>query len=168
MTDSCRFVVTLSRYSICSLKPAPVAPSVLEADTSEFLAMISSLTRFISTSSFSISTRTVLFTTGFPPFLSVCCLTGALFCGAAAGLVSGFPATTAGFSSGSSFTDVSILITSPTTEAISDTFSAALMISSSGWSEIMIRLNSRSNFSSSISCAEGLQTMISAFSSTAL
>ena len=40
-------------------------------DTSEFFAMISSLTRFISTSSFSISTLTVLFTTGLlAPFLA--------------------------------------------------------------------------------------------------
>ena len=64
MTDSCKEVVTLSRYSICSFTAVLDVPDTADADTREFFAIINSLTRFIKVSSFSISTLTVLFTTG--------------------------------------------------------------------------------------------------------
>ena len=62
ITDSCRFVVTRSKYSICSWNACAFAicpdGEAAPADTSPFFAIISSLTRFIRTSSLSISTRT--------------------------------------------------------------------------------------------------------------
>ncbi len=62
ITDSCRLVVTLSKYSICSFTLLFLSPT--EAETSEFFAIINSLTKFMSTSNFSMSTRTVRLTTG--------------------------------------------------------------------------------------------------------
>ena len=60
-------------------------------ETSPFFAMISSLTRFISTSSFSISTRTVLPTAGFAAFFAVA-VVFLFFAGAASAFVAAFAA----------------------------------------------------------------------------
>ena len=86
ITDSCRLVVTLSRYSIFSLNvefdDKSAVPSAEETETKAFFAMISSLTRFIKTSNLSISTRTERlatfpFVTGFfgASFFSSFCVT---------------------------------------------------------------------------------------------
>ena len=142
ITDSCKFVVTLSRYSICSLKLWLMLsePSSLLAETRPFFAIISSLTRFISTSSFSISTRTVC-PTGFALLLAVCCFAPAGFfeplasflsfdgsafeaCLAFSSVFSSFGSSSV-FSSGKAF-----VISSPSASLISDTFLIILMISS--------------------------------------
>ncbi len=167
-------VVTLSKYSICSSNALFCAFSCVETDTSEFLAIISSLTRFIRTSSFSISTRTVRLTTGFPP---PCFLSGVFpLCAAAAGALWVTAALAAAFSAGvpaALSTAVPPVISStsvsPTTRlytfSISETRSMTFVTTSIVESETTIRLNSVSNRSSSISCADGRDTIISPISS---
>ena len=135
ITDSCRFVVTLSKYSICSLNPLSFLCSfVALLETNPFFAMINSLTRFIKTSSFSISTRTVRPIAGFA--LEVAFFSG-FFCVAAAACAFGLSSVFfAGFDSFSAVcTDSSCAASSapsnctlnvPTTASlISDTFSIA-------------------------------------------
>ena len=187
ITDSCRFVVTLSRYSICSLTEplSPLFSSAAVAEISEFLAMISSLTRFIRLSSFSISTLTVLFTTGFAAGLfddedadaaavfaagaGAAVGTGALGAGAATAV---FPSSagfgSAGFSGSAGFADAVSVYSAQKASSISDTLLTASLISPAVLPEIKIRLNVSSNFSSSISCAVGADTMISPSFSSAL
>ena len=111
-------------------------------ETSPFFAMISSLTRFISTSSFSISTRTVLPTAGFAAFFAVA-VVFLFFAGAASAFVAAFAAlfsllfaAFASFFSFSScaacFADSSSFISNGPTTAFftSETFSmAALTVS---------------------------------------
>ena len=136
----------------------PLSCSV--AATREFFAMINSLTKFIRTSSFSISTRTVRFTTGLETvfFSGVACAPAFFSAGS-----STFFTSCEGFVSSSG-----ISITAPVTFSISDTFCAALITVSKSCSEITTRVKSRSNFSSSTSCADGTETTISPFSSIAL
>ena len=182
ITDSCRLVVTLSRYSICSLNAASllVSSSVEFIDTSPFLAIISSLTRFIRTSSFSISTRTVRPTAGFAvDFLAAGCAASAGLAAAlaAAGCAAGF-----GFSaslgssltgSGSGFTSGSVasktISNGPTIASLtSETFSTAALTLSRLSFVKYTRLKSISNFSSSISCTSGTAFITSPSSSNAL
>ena len=149
--------------------------------------MISSLTRFISESSFSISTRTVLFTAGFPAAF----LAGALpplFAGAAlsafatsvvfASCASSFFASgsfSAGAAASGSEASSALLLsdeppsnTPPNASAISDTLLMAVIIGASSPSEDMRTLNSNSKFSSSISWVEGFAATTSPNSSIAL
>ena len=151
-------MVTLSRYSICSLKfwLCCICSAALDA-TSPFLAIISSLTRFMRTSSFSISTRTDLFTTGFDDVLACAglalSLAGALLLPA----VSAFSSTLVSSSL--------MTICSPSASLISDTFLTVATTLSRGSLDIMNILKSRSNFSSSMSCVDGIDLMISPSSS---
>ncbi len=191
ITDSCRLVVTLSKYSICSLIPLCAAPPFCimvasEAATREFLAIISSLTRFINTSSFSISTRTVRFTTGLPPdcFAAAGCFAaGAAVCACGVCTAAGATAVPASLFSASlcilslcssaSLLSSSSFITersmaSAFTDSISDTLPIAAITLSTEASVIRIKEKSKSKRSSSISCADGLETIISPSSSTAL
>ena len=176
ITDSCKFVVTLSKYSICSLKFALCEFSCVDIDTKEFFAIISSLTKFIRESNFSISTRTVLFTTGLPATGFFSAAGAAAF---AAGAATGFFSSTFAGAEGSATAAAVVVpmlclcilvksITSPITLSISETLRPALITSSRVLSVTTIRLKSLSNFSSSISCAGGLETIISPFSSIAL
>ena len=141
--------------------------------------MISSETRFIRTSSFSISTRTVLFTTGLPKgFLppagpaagalpaagagagAAPCAGTAAGAAAAAGAGSG-ASSAAAFSASRSNSPHSHPATSETDLTISMTFSFDSSV-------IITRLNEKSNFSSSISCVLGSETTISPISSIPL
>ncbi len=158
--------------------------SAAVAEISEFLAMISSLTRFIRLSSFSISTLTVLFTTGFAAGFEEdwedAGAAGAGFgAGAAAGtgaaLVSGAALTassagllSAGFSGSAGCAGAAVTYSEQYASSISDTLLTASLISSEVLPEIKIRLKVSSNFSSSISCAVGDETMISPSFSNAL
>ena len=212
ITDSWRLVVTLSRYSICSLNAELAEASLLVAliDTREFFAIISSLTRFIKESSFSISTRTVRFTTGLLDAAFFSCLedvadAGCVSCtvvvssnfsaafstGSTDTVRSDFAAdrftgadtgtsfSISAFAAGSSLSGSSVPAarpvgacerssSPPTARSISDTDSAAAITSSSVLSESTNMLKSFSNCSSSISCAEGLDTIISPRLSIAL
>ena len=171
MTDSCKLVVTLSRYSTCSLNSFPTFPMELVAETSEFFAMISSLTRFMRESSFSMSTRTVRFTTGLDTaFFSV------FLAGAASAFATGATAAFSVFassflgSSGSSSTVTAVFGShaAPLADSISDTFRTAASSLSRLHSVMQIREKSKSNFSSSISCTGGQDTITSPSSSIAL
>ena len=184
ITDSWRFVVTLSRYSICSLTEpvSPLPSSAAVAEIREFFAIISSLTKFIRLSSFSISTLTVLFTTGFAAGFADDCdgaaagfATGAaaaagagaaLGSGAAFGSSAGLFST--GFSGSAGLAGAAITYSEQNASSISDTLLTASLTSSAVLPEIKIRLNVSSNFSSSISCAVGDETMISPSFSNAL
>ena len=132
--------------------------------------MISSLTRFISTSSFSISTLTDLLTTGLLEDLVVApdllAAAGALLLSATATAdESDFLATEV--SSASPVLGTFVIFVANTC-LISDTFSTAFLTVSISFSVITTIVNSNSNLSSSISCAEGSDLIISPNSSTAL
>ena len=103
-------------------------------------------------------------------FFSV--LAGACAVFAGAGCVSAGASAFSGssvFSSSAPPSNAAIGISSPVTVSISDTaFAAALIFSKSVSSLSKKKENSSSNFSSSISCDDGLYTMICPKSSTAL
>jgi hypothetical protein len=157
-------VVTDSRYSICSATLLFCIPADSVADISEFLAIISSDTWFIRESSFSVSTRIVLDTTGLPAgflasavlFASAClalgagagvAAAGAGAAGAAGAGAAGAGASAAGAAAGASGSNSPI-----STDSISDTFLAiSATFSGSSVSVTTIRENVNSNFSSSIS-----------------
>ena len=180
-------VATLSRYSICSFTVPLTIPAELAADTRPFFAMISSLTRFIRTSSFSVSTRTVRLTTGLPagfllPVPPACASfpaagsagagTVSFFSGSGAGAASSFAG--AGAASGAFAASGSAAFTcegsnSPISQpSISETFIMISLTLSSLSSAASMRLKENSNFSSSISCAEGTDIAISPMSSRPL
>ena len=158
ITDSWRLVVILSRYSICSWNDWfwKLPPSWEPMDTRLFFAIISSLTWFISASSFSISTRTVRFVTGLPAGFDLVC----------AGLFSLCTACSAGFAADvfagrfsctfPSWNRVAVFTSSPTASAISDTFLTAFKISSNAALDDKNKLKSSSKRSSSISWELGL------------
>ena len=170
-------VVTLSRYSICSLKLLSLLVFwALELmDTRPFFAMISSLTRFIRTSSFSISTRTVLPTAGFTFFFSdflAASFFGSFFTAVALACFAGFSFFFSSswdvFSSDLS-APLSGSLNSPTIASLtSDTFSMAALIFSGLSFVKYTRLKFISNFSSSISCTSGTAFITSPSSSNAL
>ena len=116
--------------------------------------MISSLTRFINTSSFSISTLTERLTIGLP----VAGLLLLPLAGAFDSFFSSFFSATAVsfFVSSGSFSNFS-----PIASLISDTFLITPRTFSRDSLEITHILKSKSNFSSSISCAGGLDLIIS-------
>ena len=120
------------------------AASLAVAETREFFAIISSLTRFISTSSLSISTLTERLATGLPD-LAGALAAGLLACAASAAGLLACAVSAAGVSS------LFIVITSPTASFISDTFLTTSRTFSRDSLVITNILNSKSNFSSSIS-----------------
>ena len=136
--------------------------------TRPFFAIISSLTRFISTSSFSISTRTERPTGLTPGFADAACAgflaaDGAGFfsvesCAGASFLCSSFDASAGALSSsvlrGS-------LISVSTASLISDTFFMISSILEASSSVTNTMLKSKSNFSSSMSCTEGIDLITS-------